>query len=90
MEFAVKVSDSALTFTGQSERLQAMEMISQQFDVRGIRRACYMSIENLAQALGVSARTVSRWEHGEHEPQGRHLRKLADFVEIEQPEIGVD
>lgn len=64
-----------------------MELIPQQFDVRGIRQAASMSIEGLARALEVSARTVFRWEHGDSKPQPRHLQKLRDFVKAEKPTL---
>lgn len=49
-------------------------------DVAGIRKALNLSQRALANALGVSARTVEAWEAGKNAPSGaaRHLLYLFD------------
>ena len=64
-----------------------MELLSNQFDVRTIRKALSLSIEGLARALDVSSRTISRWEHEQNSPQPRHLVKLKEFVAEKQPTL---
>ena len=64
-----------------------MELISNQFDTREIRRALSLSVEGFARKLDIAANTIRRWESGDHAPQPRMLRKLAMFVEAEQPTL---
>ncbi len=45
-------------------------------DIRGLREALGLSQEELARLLGVSVRSVSRWECGGSEPHPLALREL--------------
>ena len=64
-----------------------MELLSNQYDIKEIRRALSLSLEGMARALDVSLHTVYRWEHGQNSPQPRHLQKLREFVEIQKPTL---
>jgi DNA-binding transcriptional regulator YiaG len=43
--------------------------------VRAVRTGLYLTQEDFAALLGVSRRTVIRWERGEHLPVGTYGRK---------------
>lgn len=45
-------------------------------DVKGLREALGLPQEEFARLIGVSARTVSRWENGESEPTALALKGI--------------
>jgi DNA-binding transcriptional regulator YiaG len=46
-------------------------------DLAGVRRACGITQETVAAALGVSRRTVSAWEHRQWGPTEAYCRVIA-------------
>lgn len=51
-------------------------------NLRHIRRLRFMTQEELAAAVGVTVKTVSRWEQGAAEPHVHHLRKLCEVLNV--------
>lgn len=50
--------------------------------LRKLRLECgYRSHEDLAERIGVTQATVSRWESGERRPSRRMVRRLADALD---------
>lgn len=47
-----------------------------------LRKAHGYSQEQLAECLGVSRQTISRWEVGEHSPSMKHLKVLSDLYQV--------
>ena len=47
-----------------------------------LRKAHGYSQEQLAERLGVSRQTISRWEVGEHTPSMKHLKVLSDLYQV--------
>ena len=56
-------------------------------EMRLRRRAVGLSQEQLAFAVGVSARSVGNWESGTSKPHPRHRRPLAKALEISTAEV---
>src|SRR5215472_5893321 len=52
-------------------------------DLRQQRTRLGLSQEALAEALGVSPRSINRWEQGEAQPQPEHRRRLARVFGVE-------
>lgn len=50
--------------------------------LRGLRKGRGITQEQLAEELGVSARTVSRWETGANMPDIGLLPEIADFYGV--------
>lgn len=48
-------------------------------NLRNIRKAKKMSQENLAEKVGVSRQSVSKWECGEAYPEMAHILKLCEI-----------
>lgn len=42
-----------------------------------------MSQGKVAEYIGVTRWEVARWEHGEHEPKGKHVRALARLFDVD-------
>ena len=55
--------------------------------LRELRREQGITQEQFAEKLGVSARTVSRWETGNNMPDISLLSEIADFYDVGIPEI---
>ena len=55
--------------------------------LKALRKEKGLTQEQLAEQLGVSARTVSRWETGSNMPDISLLIELAEFYEVSIPEI---
>ena len=55
--------------------------------LKTLRKEKGLTQEGLAEKLGVSNRTVSRWETGSNMPDIGMLVELADFFEVSIPEI---
>ena len=53
----------------------------QEADVRTVRKKLCLSQEKLAEKLGVTRNTVSRWERGAVSPSGLHLHIQDSLVE---------
>ena len=52
-------------------------------DIRGLRKQLGLTAEELAQKLGVSVGTVSRWETGKNKPSRLAKRRLKDVLDKE-------
>lgn len=50
--------------------------------VRELRKMAGIQQKELAIAVGVSAPTVSEWEHGKKDPTGDRVTKLAEFFNV--------
>lgn len=50
--------------------------------IRELRKEKNMTLSELANVIGVSAVTISRYENGEREPSLRTLKKLADYFDV--------
>ena len=55
--------------------------------LKELRREKKLTQEELAELLNVSARTVSRWETGSNMPDISMLVELAEFYEVDIPQI---
>ena len=55
--------------------------------LRELRREQGITQEQFAEKLGVSARTVSRWETGSNMPDISLLSEIADFYDVGIPEL---
>lgn len=55
--------------------------------IKNLRRAQGKTQSELAQILGVSARTVSKWERGEAQPSTNHLTALAQIFGVKIEEL---
>lgn len=51
-------------------------------NIRSIRKEHRLTQERLAEAMGVSAASVSKWETGQSEPELTMLGELADFFGV--------
>lgn len=52
-------------------------MTAQQLDIRAIRQQLGLNQRDLAERLGVSKRTISRWETGSSQPHLVYREQLA-------------
>lgn len=50
--------------------------------IRDLRDQCRLSQDGLAEKLGISTNTVSRWETATYKPSVKDLQKVADFFKI--------
>ena len=50
--------------------------------LRGIRKAKGLTVKNVADKIGVTRVSVSRWESGVHDPDDDTKRKLANFFDV--------
>ena len=55
--------------------------------LRELRKEQGITQEQFAEKLGVSARTVSRWETGSNMPDISLLSEITDFYDVSIPEI---
>ena len=55
--------------------------------IKELRKAKGITQEQFAEILGVSGRTVSRWETGNNMPDISLLVEIAEFLEVSIPEI---
>jgi len=55
--------------------------------LKALRKEKGLTQEQLAERLGVSARTVSRWETGSNMPDISLLLEIAEFYDVSIPEI---
>jgi len=56
-------------------------------NVKAIRTALQLTQEQLAQRMGVSFVTVSRWELGKSKPSSMARRQLERLAKLSQPSI---
>jgi DNA-binding transcriptional regulator YiaG len=50
-------------------------------DIVMLRRQLGLTQQQLAERIGASRETVSRWENGAHPPQGANLKALRELAE---------
>lgn len=72
----------ALAMEGYKERMAD--------NIRKAREAKALGPGEVADKIGVSARTVERWEGGESAPQRPNLRKLAELFGVEVDDLRPD
>lgn len=53
-------------------------------DVKETRKQLGLTAEELAQKLGVSVTTVSRWETGRHKPSKLAKRRMKEVLQAKQ------
>ncbi len=51
-----------------------------QVDIVARRKKLGLSMEDVAQVVGVTIQTVASWETGARRPQPRHRQRLADVL----------
>ncbi len=51
--------------------------------LRALRVANGLTQVELAKLLGTSQTTISSWEKGESVPNGKNIKKIADFYSVE-------
>lgn len=54
------------------------------------RQQRHLSIDEVAEQIGVNRGTISRWEHGLSYPQPLYLRRLCDFYQMTAEELFQD
>lgn len=59
-----------------------MKVVAIRADVKGLREGLGLTQEELARLIGVSARTVSRWENGESEPTALALKGIRRWQQM--------
>ena len=58
--------------------------------IKGIREEKNLTQQQIAEALGVSVHTISKYEQGQREPSLEVMSKIADILEVELFELMVD
>jgi len=58
--------------------------------IRELMRTEYMSQNELAEALGVSAATISDWMNGKSLSNEKHIKKIAEELNISEDELVVN
>lgn len=56
--------------------------------LKGERQRRLLSQEELAERIGVSTRTIRRWENGKHIPQYSLQRQLCEFFQLSPEQLG--
>ena len=64
-----------------------MDQIKAGAFLKGLRREKGITQEQLAEELGVSSRTISRWETGNNMPDLSLLVEVAEYFDVSIPEI---
>lgn len=67
-----------------SENVQQLAMVrhlARTGEARRRRTAARLSLSEVAQAVGVSAPTISRWERGQRMPRGAHAVAFLQLLE---------
>ena len=54
------------------------------------RQGRRITLDMLAEAIGVDVGTVGRWGRGKHRPQRRHIDALCEFLGVAPAELGCD
>ncbi len=78
VEQACRGIDVVLTYVMTSDIVQTMESTVQR--LKKLREWQSLSQEGLARLLGVSVRTVARWENGESSPSPLANQKLTQLI----------
>ena len=52
--------------------------------INSLRQEKGLTLKELADILGVSEATVSRWENGKSDIRGKNLKKLSDFFDVSE------
>lgn len=52
--------------------------------INSLRQEKDLTLKELANILGVSEATVSRWENGKSDIRGKNLKKLSDFFDVSE------
>ena len=52
--------------------------------INSLRQEKSLTLKELADILGVSEATVSRWENGKSDIRGKNLKKLSDFFDVSE------
>lgn len=52
--------------------------------INSLRQEKNLTLKELADILGVSEATVSRWENGKSDIRGKNLKKLSDFFDVSE------
>lgn len=55
--------------------------------INSLRQEKNLTLKELADILGVSEATVSRWENGKSDIRGKNLKKLSDFFDVSESYI---
>lgn len=58
-------------------------------DIRSLRKGAGMTQKELADKLGVTITTVSRWEKGEYVPSPRYIKQMAEMFGVAGADIFV-
>tara|TARA_R110000824_G_scaffold60887_5_gene162595 strand:+ start:688 stop:912 length:225 start_codon:yes stop_codon:yes gene_type:complete len=61
-------------FTGPTEDLKPMNPPEHSINIRGIRKTLGLTQEQFASAVGVTGRTIVRWETGKSRPHAVFIR----------------
>ena len=69
----------------RQERAQVRKSLGE--TIRDRRKACKMTQEFVAEALGVSRQAVSKWESGASEPSTSNLLALAKIFQVDAAEL---
>jgi putative transcriptional regulator len=56
--------------------------------IKALRKERHWSQADLAEAAGVSERTIYSIENGQHVPQPKKMRAILDALDVQQPEEG--
>lgn len=71
-----------MTLNEVRERVAARRSLPDLDGRRELRRRNGLSLEEIAQVVGVSKVTVSKWERGVCEPRGDHLRAYVEVLGV--------
>jgi transcriptional regulator with XRE-family HTH domain len=69
------------------EDVRAARRLPEPEEARFLRRAAGLTQRQIADELGVSALTVTRWEAGTHRPQPRHRAAYARVLDELRREV---
>ena len=58
-------------------------------NIRSLRKGAGMTQKELADKLGVTITTVSRWEKGDYVPSPRYIKQMADMFGVDGSDIYV-
>jgi transcriptional regulator with XRE-family HTH domain len=74
-------------FTGTEREKKKMDLVKIGTFLKDLRKEKNITQEELADKMGVSRRTVSRWETGSNLPDMDILIDISDFYEVDLREI---
>ncbi len=55
--------------------------------LKKLRENSFLTQEELAEKVGVTSLTISRWENGKRKPRLKSIRKLAAVLQVDPKEI---